>query len=112
MAELQNPNNQITKCIIYVLGPHKLTISSCSTGALQNSHYACENAYDGVLDPGDDNEWSGKRTDHNVWIRLDLSSALTVTIIKIWWRCQGAAQFSRLDLEFSDGSSQAVCYFV
>ncbi|KAK2155027.1 hypothetical protein LSH36_251g05032 [Paralvinella palmiformis] len=89
-------------------GPHKLTIESCSTGTLQSSKYVCDNAYDGVLDPGDNNEWSGMKRDPNVWIQLNLPALEVVEIVKIWWRCSGSSQFSLLELNFSDGSRQTV----
>ncbi|KAK2168963.1 hypothetical protein LSH36_13g23027 [Paralvinella palmiformis] len=88
--------------------PLKLTITSCSTGTIENLKYVCENAFDGVLDPGDNNEWSSDQTDTNVWIRLEFGSAKKVTMVKIWWRCAGESQFSELKLAFSDGSTQTV----
>ncbi|KAK2150287.1 hypothetical protein LSH36_413g00041 [Paralvinella palmiformis] len=96
--------------IILQLVEHKLAIQSCTSGSIEDSKYLCDYAFDGRLDPGDYKEWSADIEDEAPWIQLTFESAVMVDVIKLWWRCAGESQFSRLVFNFSDGSSQMVTH--
>ncbi|KAK2140370.1 hypothetical protein LSH36_1377g00032 [Paralvinella palmiformis] len=92
------------------LAPHRLIVVTCTSGTRESESFVCENVFDGVRDPGFNNEWASLRNDTNSWIRLEFRSAEVVAMIRIWWRCPGRSQYSELHLDFSNGSRQTVKY--
>ena len=64
----------------------------------------CDNAFDGITDPGFSQMWSSSDSDGG-WLQRDFAGPMMITHVIVWNECNIEAQSQTLTFSFSDGTT-------